>query len=231
MKFLKPFIFIVFCLGLYVSCGGDSTPVPNAVSSPVAASLLFPENNTECNEGEIITNTESRVVFRWNASENTDSYTVNLKNLNSGNIQNLDATQNELAIAILRGMPYEWSVISKARGTIDVAESDSWRFYNTGVPVESHPPFPANVISPKMGSQVNAGSITLSWEGGDVDNDILSYEIIMNNNSPPTASLGEVSSNFLNISVSSSNVYYWKVITKDQKGNKSDSSIFQFRVN
>jgi hypothetical protein len=33
------------------------------------------------------------------------------------------------------------------------------------------------------------------------------------------------------VSVSSSTTYYWKVITRDSKGNTSESEVGQFRVN
>jgi len=72
--------------GLMLSCGGgsdDTTSEPEPVMPPLATTLIFPENNTECNEGEIISDTESRVTFRWNASEFTDSYIVHLTNLNT----------------------------------------------------------------------------------------------------------------------------------------------------
>jgi hypothetical protein len=34
-----------------------------------------------------------------------------------------------------------------------------------------------------------------------------------------------------NVSVTSKNTYYWKIVTKDSQGNSSDSDIFVFKVN
>ena len=79
-------------IGMFlISCGGggsgssDNGPDPVPVPAPLAATLIFPDNNTECNEGEVVNDTQSRVTFQWNASQNTDSYEVNLKNLNTNN--------------------------------------------------------------------------------------------------------------------------------------------------
>ena len=77
MKGLSLFKNMMFFLAvsMMISCGGDgdegggnSDPEPDPVPDPVAATLIFPDNNTECNEGEIISETQSRVLFQWNAS-------------------------------------------------------------------------------------------------------------------------------------------------------------------
>ncbi|MBD0777129.1 hypothetical protein HPE56_04915 [Maribacter sp. ANRC-HE7] len=233
MKTVK-YILPVILIGILISCGGDGNddnPDPVIVSPPEAATLIFPENNTECIEGTIISDTESSVTFLWNASENTDSYTVNLRNLDTNTSQNLSASTNELVITLMRGTPYSWSVTSKADDTDETAESNLWKFYNAGPAVENYAPFPADVIYPTMGSSIDAGSITLSWEGSDVDNDIDSYDIYIDENNPPSTLLGNTTSSGIDFEAISGKVYYWKVTTKDASGNSSNSEIFQFKVN
>jgi hypothetical protein len=193
--------------------------------------LLFPENNTECIEGTILSDTESKVAFTWKASENTDAYTVNLKNLDSSTSQSLNASTNELEITLTRGTPYSWSVTSKANGISETAESPIWKFYNAGRAIENYAPFPAEAVSPKMGSSIDAGTIIISWQGNDVDNDIVSYDIYIDENNPPTTLANSPTSDSINYEVLSSKVYYWKVITKDASGNTSSSEVFQFKVN
>lgn len=223
-------IIFVFIIGIVISCskeGGESV----SGMPPSSATLIFPDNNTECNEGTIISDNSSRVVFRWTASANTDSYTLNIKNLETSMSSSLNTISNEFAVPILRGAPYSWSVISKSNGNSQTAESEVWKFYNAGLPQESHPPFPAEAINPAMGSNTVSGTITLEWLGADVDNDIASYDILLDTVNPPITLAGNSTTNSMNVDVDSGNIYYWKVITTDVVGNASDSEIFQFVVN
>lgn len=223
-------IIFVFIIGIVISCSKEGGE-PVSGMPPSSATLIFPDNNTECNEGTIISDNSSRVVFRWTASANTDSYTLNIKNLETSMSSSLNTISNEFAVPILRGAPYSWSVISKSNGNSQTAESEVWKFYNAGLPQESHPPFPAEAINPAMGSNTVSGTITLEWQGSDVDNDIASYDILLDTVNPPITLAGNSTTNSMNVDVDSGNIYYWKVITTDVVGNASDSEIFQFVVN
>lgn len=226
--------FFFLLLALLFSCGGDDNggenPGPHPVAAPEAATLVFPDNNTECNEGEIVSDTESSVTFTWNASEYTDTYSVNLDNLNAGTSGTTEVDTNEATLTILRGTPYEWSVTSKAEGTSETAESSSWKFYNAGAATLSHPPFPADATDPKSGSSVAEGTVTLEWEASDVDGDIVSYDVYLDENNPPQTLIGNTSTETIDYEAVSGNVYYWSVITIDNAGNTSDSAVFQFKV-
>ncbi|WP_246200077.1 hypothetical protein [Maribacter luteus] len=233
MKTVK-YTLSILLFGILISCGGggdDDNPDPVIITPPDAATLVFPENNTECLEGTNISDTESSVTFLWNPSDHTDSYIVNLRNLDTNTSQTLNASTNELEITLLRGTPYSWTVTSKANDTDDTAESDLWKFYNAGPAVENYAPFPADVEFPTMGASINAGNTTLSWTGSDVDNDIISYDIYIDESNPPTTLLGNTSSNGIAFDAVSGKVYYWKVVTNDTAGNTSTSEIFQFKVN
>jgi hypothetical protein len=230
------FLSLGFALSLLFSCsGGDSSeegPDQQPVPDPAAATLVFPENNTECNEGEILSSDQSRVIFRWNASQNTDSYEVRLENLNTNTESRTISTNNEAAIIIQRGTPYEWSVTSRANGTNQTAISPVWRFYNAGEAVSNYAPFPATAVFPQRGSTLaNAGTITLSWETSDIDNDLVSYDIYFEvSNTNPQNLVGTTTENTLEINISNSSIYYWQVVSKDAAGNSSVSEVFQFAV-
>lgn len=233
MNSLK-YILPVMLIGILFSCGGDGDdddPDPVIITPPDAATLVFPENNTECLEGTILSDTESSVTFLWNAAENTDSYTVNLTNLDTNTSQTLSASTNELEITLLRGTPYSWTVTSKADDTNETADSDLWKFYNAGPAIENYAPFPAEAIYPTVGSSIDAGSITLSWEGNDVDNDIVSYDLYIDESNPPSTLMGNTTTESMAFEAASGMVYYWKVVTYDTAGNTSSSEIFQFKVN
>ena len=220
---------------LLLSCGKTEPvsvgPEP-VVPDPLAAVLVFPDNNTECNEGNILNETQSSVTFRWNASQNTDSYELNLRNLNNNNVSTTNASTNEATITLLRGTPYEWFIVSKANETVVTASSEKWKFYNQGPGIENYAPFPAVVISPLRGSTVTStgGNITLEWNGSDVDNDITEFDILFGTENIPSTLLGTTSDSTIDATVVSGQIYYWRVITKDSEQNSSESEIFEFRV-
>ncbi|WP_058105253.1 hypothetical protein [Maribacter dokdonensis] len=240
MRILK-YITFMFLFGLLLlSCGGGSDnetpiePVAPVVVDPSAASLIFPEDNTECNEGVINANddTRSTVNFQWSASENTDSYEVKIKNLESGSVTTATSTTNQVDVLINRGTPYEWYVISLASGTTSTATSDTWSFYNQGQGIENYAPFPAIAITPQRGATITdtSSTVTLEWSTSDVDDDIVSYEILFDTVNEPTTSLGSTTNTTINASISTGNTYYWRVITKDSFDNTSNSELFEFRV-
>ncbi len=234
---LNPFYTLIAIAAFALSaCGGGSNsddgpdPTPE-VPAPGAATLVFPDNNTECNEGVVLSETQSTVTFEWTASENTDTYEINLRNLNTNNIARTNSPINEAAITILRGTPYEWFVVSSANGTNVTSSSPTYRFFNQGPGIENYAPFPAEAVSPSRGATINnAGTVTLEWTASDVDNDIVSYDILFGTESTPTTSIGTVSETTLDASAMAGQVYFWRVITIDSENNSSQSEIFEFNV-
>lgn len=224
-------------LGLFflISCGGGSdgggTPEPEPIPNPSASTLIFPENNKECTEGIVVSETQSTINFQWTASENTDSYVISVTNLNTNTSSNTTANSTEKTITLQRGTPYEWFITSKANGTTETASSAKFRFYNQGAGIENYAPFPAVAVSPARGITIAAtANVTLQWIGEDVDNDIENYEVLFGMETNPINSLGILTTNTVNVAVSSGTVYYWLVITIDKEGNKSRSEVFEFRV-
>lgn len=231
MKELKSIFYILWICALIGCSRSSDSETQEPIITPEVTSLVFPNNNSLCNEGSIISNTESSVLFKWNTSNNTDSYEVNLINLTTNNAKKYSANTNQLAITIQRGTSYSWSVASKSNNTSDTAESPIWKFYNAGLPVENYTPFPADIISPVMGTSIVSGTITLQWNGNDIDNDIVSYDIYMDTKTPPITKIGNTTENTISTTVNSGETYYWKVITFDSAENTSTSEIFQFKVN
>jgi hypothetical protein len=231
-RFKKIISLLLFVSILSVSCSKDENE--NAILAadlPTASLLIFPDNNTECNEGSIISDTETEVLFKWEEAINTSAYILTITNLNDATSREIHTISNEFLIRVLRGTPYSWVVKSIANIGNETADSEMWRFYNAGLPEESHPPLPAQAVNPKMGASIDSGDLTLQWEATDVDNDIASYTVLLDTNNSPVAEVGNPSTNSLNVTVTSGIVYYWKVITTDGLGNESYSQTFEFRVN
>jgi len=143
MKSLHTFLG-AFTLVLFLSCGGstDSLPEEEQIEDPIAPTLIFPEDNTECQEGTIINDNQSRVLFQWNESQHTDSYEVHLENLDNGIESTHESNTNELGIVIERGTSYGWFVVSKSNESNEIAQSETWKFYNAGAAVVNHKCFP-----------------------------------------------------------------------------------------
>ncbi|MEM9142351.1 MAG: hypothetical protein AAGA86_05140 [Bacteroidota bacterium] len=226
MKWTVSLVLILAVLGCRKS---DPPPDP-----PSAVSLIFPERNSECNTGESISETISRVTFRWQASENTDSYELRVTNLNTGNTQRTFVETTSAALSIAKGVPFSWQVVSRNDQVTQTTVSESWFFYNQGSQT-SFVPFPAEILQPLSSSKVfmdDNGEVALSWAGADLDNDISGYEVYLDLEIPPASLLASPLSaqTELNVAVSEGSVYYWRVLTRDEAGNTSDSGVHDFQV-
>lgn len=237
-------ILILLLMAMITACssssggGGDDNPMSGndddpPPPNPTAAALIFPEDDSECNTGAVVSDTETNVTFEWSASQNTDSYQLNILNLDTNNSTTTTVSGTEATVLIERATPYEWFVVSSASGTNSTATSERWRFYNEGLGVENYAPFPAEAVAPQRGINLSASTtaISLEWNASDVDDDITSYEVFLDTSENPTTSLGTFSeATIADVAVTSGNTYYWKVTTFDSAGNSSTSEIFEFRV-
>ena len=217
-------------MALLVSCGGDDGPPP----APEGAMLVFPEENSECTTGTDINQTSTQITFRWMASNNTESYTLSVVNLETNVPQNISTTTTSASLTITKGTPFAWSVTSRNSDSDQVASSVTWLFYNAGSQT-TYTPFPAQLVKPASGSTVQkdiANEVVLEWSGADVDNDIDSFEVFFSEVNPPSTSVGITNSTTMElpVGVESGTVYYWRVLTTDLEGNTSDSGVFDFKV-
>jgi hypothetical protein len=228
----KALYILILAAVIFTGCSTGLEPIP--ALSPQKAVLSFPKQNALCTQGTVASATQSSLVFKWLNAANSDSYQFHLKNLLTGVTTTSTAGSNQLEVTLNVNTPYSWSVTSKSSKTTDVAESDTWKFYNSGPGTLSYAPYPAEIIVPSMKQNVNSvgGVVTLSWNGSDVDNDIASYDVYLGTTSTPAMYKSSISTTILtDVPVTPGMIYYWKVTTKDTKGNTSDSGIFQFKVN
>ena len=221
-------IGVVF--GIFLGCGGgDDGPPP----SPEGALLVFPLADSECTTGVDITEDLSQVTFEWQPANNTDNYTLTVINLITNIPQTITTSSTSAALSIEKGAPFSWSVLSTNNESDETATSESWLFYNAGSQT-TYAPFPAQIRVPKAGStvQATANEVVLSWTGADVEGDIETFEVYFSENNPPETLLirTDVETTETVGNVVSGQIYYWKVITIDAEGNRSDSGIFDFKV-
>lgn len=228
---MKKLLFII-TLSVIFGCKKDK---PAPIPSPSKASLSFPVKDETCTAGDIISTTQSSINFKWATASNAESYELTIKNLESGEILNRTSTTPELVVTLNRNTPYSWYVTSKSTKTTVTAQSDIWRFYNSGPGKASYSPFPAEILSPTFGETITTpaeGKISLSWTGSDVDNDIAGYDVHLGTTASPVLLKADLKDNKLtDVVITAKTTYYWKVITKDTKGNKSDSGTYTFKTN
>ncbi|BAU52454.1 hypothetical protein [Mucilaginibacter gotjawali] len=230
---MKRALVIISAIFILTGCGGKkNNPAPAA---PSAAVLSLPSQNEVCTTGTIISATASSITFTWNASANTDSYALTLKNLLTLATTTQNTSATKLTLTLLRNTPYSWSVTSLSSKTSTTAQSDVWKFYNAGPGVVTYAPFPAEIVSPTFGQLVtaNAGTVNLKWTGSSVNpGTIVNYDVYFGTTAMPPVLKSAVTGSFINnVAVVSKTTYYWKIITRDIQGNTSDSGIFQFTVN
>lgn len=214
---------------LIFGCKKKDPPNP-----PGSAHLAFPEMNSECTTGQSVNATTSSVAFRWLAANNTETYELRVTNLNTGITQTISTSVLTASLPLEKGAPFSWLVRSRNSEVSQTVSSEIWRFYNAGFQT-SYAPFPAEIIAPKLAASVFKdinNEVTLEWSGADIEDDITGYELYFSVETPPNTLIASplADETEQKVSVSANTVYYWKVITKDSKGNTSDSGIFDFKV-
>ena len=229
---MRKIIFIIVSFLTIISCGKKKS---NLVPEPTAAILVSPANNEACITGITISNTENKITFNWTAGANTDSYLLTVTNLISKAQQTQSNTENTATFTLQQNTPYSWYVTSKSSKSAASTISLTWKFYNSGSGTSSYPPYPAEILNPLMGQFITPvnGKINLQWKGTDADNDIVNYDVYLGTSSNNVTAIKTLhtSTSLADLSVNANTTYYWKVISRDGKGNTSDSGLFEFKTN
>jgi hypothetical protein len=234
MKKILILSFYVFSIAL-ISCSGSSDgenngggggggPVdPPGPVAPSAATLSKPANNSECLEVDA-------VKFEWNKSDNTDSYTLVIKNLLTSASISQTTTSTSAEVTLTKGWPYSWYIISTNTST-STASSTKWKFYLSGEAQKNHAPFPADILTPKPGATVNAGAIQLSWSFSDIDTgDSHTFDVYLDQKDGSTVYSSNYTATKRTVTLNDPGTYYWKIVTKDDHGGTSDSGVSTFIV-
>lgn len=215
-----------FCLIFFLACSKSKPEI-----APSKVTLISPILNEACTTGTIVSGSQSSVVFKWEKSENTSSYEIVIKNMITGDLISHKTSETSTSIIINQNTPYSWHVISKSLSSS--VESDVWKFYNSGPGAISYAPFPAEIAKPSMGQIVPYlnGTVKLEWIGSDVDQDIVDFDIYFGSTAPTLMKSNHSESFLVDVPISSQTVYYWKIVSRDSKGNTSESETYRFKVN
>ncbi len=201
---------------------------------PGMAWLEEPVKNSECTPVQSSDGIINVVRFAWKPADHTEIYELRVTDLTTNTVRTISTTKTTETLPLPIGTAFSWTVISKNSQTTLNVPSATWLFFNPGSQTQ-HAPFPAEILSPKMGSTVFKdidNEIELQWSGADIDNDIEGYKIYFETETPPKVLIASPGTNETSrkVSVVSGTVYYWKVITTDSEGNLSDTGVLDFRV-
>jgi len=218
---------LLFLLILCIGCRKDPEPLP------AKAVLLLPKNNEICADGVIVSASRSKILFKWEASKNTDSYVLSIKNLESGQISTHGTDKTQLELELDRNLAYSWFITSKNSQINKEISSDLWKFYNPAPAQTSFSPFPAELTAPRYGEVIplSMATVTLRWSATDPDGDIDSYDVYLGNTNVPLLYRSALKTAVLaDLVLDRNKTYYWKIITRDTKGNRSNSDVYVFKL-
>jgi len=227
---MKKILFILGLMFIAMACNSkDDNPRP---TKPEVAKLLFPEKDETCTQGVVVDQERSAITFEWEPNKGADSFTLTIRDLISNRIVTHNTKETYKEVTLSRNTPFSWYITSINTKSGDSTTSELWKFYNAGQGVVSYPPFPAELLNPKSGStSYSSTNIELTWKGTDVDNDISEYEVYLDTTNPPTQLLESgLTDESYTLAPLDSNVYYWYIITRDESGNSTPSTIGEFRI-
>ena len=213
------------------SGGDDSPPPPPPNSAPSAVSTLtFPSSDLLC-----IDNT---VAFSWSTATDADGDPITYKLVVATDrpltqiVEQRTLSATSVTISLDRGVAYYWRVTAMDNQGAESDPSSTFAFYTEGDGVSNYAPFTAAINTPADGGSVTAGTVNLSWTGGDADNgDTLTYEVFFGDTIDPPLVQADVTADNLDVTAETGMTYYWKVNTTDDSGVKTIGQIWSFSVN
>ncbi len=140
--------------------------------------------------------------------------------------------ENYSDISIHSGKTYYWKIV----GNDEMGQSFTTDVVHFRVRalIPPHTLYPAQNLEPADKSSVPAANspITLSWEGHDEQNDIISYDLYFGTdvNNLPLLEKGVTVEQYQDVSVDPGTTYYWKVVSHDKAGDSSVTDVHSFDV-
>ena len=230
---MKKFIFTLVLGTALWSCGGggggDTPPPPPPVNkAPTTPTLVYPTNNLLC-----INNV---LDFNWNAATDPegDAITYQVQVATDANFTQIVHTVTETStvrtLSLEKGIAYYWRVKATDSKNLSSSYSSTNQFYTEGNGVSNYLPFSPVLVSPTLNTTETGTTTTLQWTASDVDtSDVLTYDVYFDTVNPPVAiASSNLTTNTLDVSLTASTTYYWKVVVKDDKGGQTIGQIWSF---
>ncbi|SEB85620.1 hypothetical protein SAMN05192540_1726 [Maribacter dokdonensis] len=207
---------------LVASCGGkdNDTTTPPIEKELGSFNLIYPDNNLICTEGEDNGTDGVNIEFQWSASSNATSYDLEITNQENNSTDSRTVNANSLEVGLPKGTQFSWKVTAILEDKS--LASDTWNFYSEGTSTENFAPFPAEITV----SDNNDGTVTVSWIGEDLDNDIVNYDVYIGVFGNLELILENTTNLNTNFSITVGEQYHVQVISKDSNDNTSTSQTY-----
>tara|TARA_R110002126_G_scaffold39767_2_gene117598 strand:+ start:13061 stop:13738 length:678 start_codon:yes stop_codon:yes gene_type:complete len=217
-------VFVSFSLS-NMQCSKKETNQP-----PSVVALIYPSENLLC-----IDNT---IGFNWGAAIDPENDKIEYNIIVAKDraltsiVENRTISNRQVTIELEKETAYYWKVDALDVINNQGSESEIYAFYTKGESVSNYVPFTAALLTPENESQVDAGSLSLTWDAGDANiEDILTYEVFFGENDTLALMDDAIPTKSYTIAVESGKTYSWRVDVKDQNGAKSIGQIWSFTVN
>lgn len=227
----KIYIYIaILCAVFLISCESDDdggAPISQN-QEPTVPNLVFPTNNLTC--------TSTDLEFAWNIATDPDddslSYVIEIAAESSFSEISFTAvtTEAKKIFDLEQGITYYWRVKSRDDKGNDSAYSEVQSFLTEPNATINTIPTVPELISPSLGERVSGTNITLDWSASDADDDSLVYDVYFGTNASPSLVEENSTLSQLDVTVSPSTIYYWRVVVKDSNQNAAMSQVWNFRT-
>ena len=231
---MRKYLSLLIALTLW-SCGGGGggddppDPPPPTNRAPSAPTQSAPTNNLLC--------IDNSVQFQWSSSTDPDgdavSYQLQIATDNqfTQNLITRTVATTSTTVSLSRGVAYYWRVKAVDSKNASSAYSSTFSFYTEGDGISNHLPFIPVLVSPEMDQVVTTASVSLEWTASDVDDDPLTFDVYFDTVNPPAnVQSSDQSGTTLNVNLSASTNYYWRVVVKDDKGGQTIGQVWKFKT-
>lgn len=227
-KIMKKSIYFLLAIFSFSCSSTDGDNAPNLNSAPETPELISPSNNQLC--------IDNNINFKWNVSNDVEgddiTYLIEISKDNSfyqiakSGIINQNNKNYELA----KGQAYYWRVSAKDTKGNKSAYSTIFNLYTEGEAVINHLPFNASLVSPLKNASVFGTTILLKWQGEDVDNDELTYDLYFGEDDELSLLQSEINLNEFSVNIAANKNYSWRIDTIDSNNAKTAGTTWNFHT-
>ncbi len=222
-KLIIIIVFVSFCL-LNIQC--SKTPENQA---PSAVELIYPTANLLC--------IDNNILFDWGSATDPENDAIEYNIIIASDramsniVENRTVGISQVSITLSKAQAYYWTVNALDVNNNQGSTSETFAFFTKGEGVANYAPFTAELLTPENNSQVNEGSVNLTWNAADSnDGDTLTYQVYFGENSTLTLQDDTLTTKSFIVTVESGKTYSWKVNVVDQNGAKSIGQTWTFSV-
>lgn len=223
-KLLIIVVFVSFCM-VNIQCS-KSEPENQA---PSAVQLIYPTDNLLC--------IDNAILFDWSDASDPENDEIQYNIIIASDralsniVENRTVTASQLSVTLDKNQAFYWAVNALDINNNQGNSSATNAFFTKGDGVANYAPFTSELLTPENSSQVNAGSLNLTWNGSDSNvGDTLTYEVYFGENSTLTLQDATVATESYIVNVESGKTYSWRVNVVDQSGAKSIGQTWTFSV-